>query len=80
MSQPTGEPVNRRGPALTAAERAALFAAIDRHPHPRPSPHESARRHRACPDCGSPVVWRPSPRGPGGADHCPNCGREEAPF
>ena len=77
MSDPTGKPADR---PLSSAERAALFAAIDRLLHPRPRPDEPARRHRACPECGNPVAWRPYPRGPGGADHCPNCGREEAPF
>ena len=77
MSDPTGKPAAR---PLSSAERATLFAAIDRHLHPRPPAHERARRHRACPDCGNPTVWRPYPRGPGGAGYCPNCGWEEAPF
>ena len=83
MSSPTREPADRRGPhwqPLTATERAALFAAIDRHLHPRQRPDERAHRHRTCPDCGSPAVWRHFRYGPRGAACCPNCGWEEAPF
>jgi predicted RNA-binding Zn-ribbon protein involved in translation (DUF1610 family) len=76
MSDPTGKPAAR---PLSSAERATLFAARDRLLHPRPAAHERARRHRACPDCGNPTVWRHFRYGPRGADYCPNCRWEEAP-
>jgi predicted RNA-binding Zn-ribbon protein involved in translation (DUF1610 family) len=77
MSSPTREPAAR---ALSSAERAALFAAIDRHPHPRARPDEPAHRYRACPFCASPAIWRHYRSGPAGLPYCPKCGWEGPPF
>jgi len=79
MSDPAGAPADR---PLACAERAARFERVDTFlARATPArPDQPARRHRAGPDRGNPAVWRPYPRGPGGAACCPNCGRDEAPF
>jgi len=53
---------------LSSAAREARFDRVDaclaRTTPARPD--EPARRHRACPECGTPTVLRPAPPRPGG--------------